>query len=347
MPLTASSARCSHGTALNRCTTSRRFDSASKAAGQHTLPPHTPSRYTIERALPTPRQVPPRDREIAVRGEASFFGFVGVSAAPLTRPAFASDGHGDRREAQESSLACPIFADSADRRLMARPKKSLLLRCQKRAFRARHHWRLLTSDPDLPCQSLAEIQMQARQAHDEEAIRELARSFARALGDLPPHESQLLHACNPRGVPDDPLEPDRSAPATGDAKGDETLPAVEAALDQLSADIELTAREIAEVELIRSAAKRMAEIDQRLADDGLTVYGSQRQIRPHPLLVHETSLRREIIQALREIGFRVDQRAMLERMKALSGYPVAPKQAEDRAAATEGRRPSDRGGFAT
>jgi hypothetical protein len=198
---------------------------------------------------------------------------------------------------------------------MARPKKSLLQRCIERSFRARHHWPLLVSEPELSCPSLAKIQGQAREAQDEEAVKALAHVFARALHDLSPEERQLLQvACSP-AAPEDAAVPGPTTPLTARPRQEALLTALEAALTELSAHGQLNARELAEIELTRREAERLAEISQRLAEEGLTVLGSQRQLRPHPLLAHEARLCRELSRKLWPLEFRIVNRAAFERLK--------------------------------
>lgn len=49
------------------------------------------------------------------------------------------------------------------------------------------------------------------------------------------------------------------------------------------------------------ARDRLAEIRETLATEGLIVTGSKGQSRPHPLLVSESVLRREVAQGLRRL----------------------------------------------
>ena len=225
---------------------------------------------------------------------------------------------------------------------MARPKKSLLQRCLERSFRARHHWPLLASEPDLPCRSLAELQQRAREAETEDEAKEIGRVLEPTLATLSPEEWRLLlQAQSPAAADDSGQQEPPPATSSRRERTEAFLAAVEAALAELSTRFhtELTAREEIEAELIRRAAERLAEIGQRLAEEGLTASGSQRQLRPHPLIAFEAGLRHEITQNLRQLEFRVDNRAMLERMKALSRKRRSPERARDPAAAPAGQRP--------
>ena len=192
---------------------------------------------------------------------------------------------------------------------MGRPAKSLLKRCQERSFRARHHWPLLISEPNLPRGGLCELQQRAREAETERERKAIGRLFERALASLPPAELQPLPATEAPGVADDPGEQEAAMAA-----------AVEAALAELPMRFgtELTALEAIEVELIRRAAGRLSEVDHRLGKEGVTVLGSQRQLRPHPLLAAEASLRRELTQRLRQLEVHIHSRAQVERLNALS-----------------------------
>jgi hypothetical protein len=49
------------------------------------------------------------------------------------------------------------------------------------------------------------------------------------------------------------------------------------------------------------AADRLAEIRAVLAAEGLTVKGSKGQSRPHPLLIAESVLRREVAQGMKSL----------------------------------------------
>ena len=70
---------------------------------------------------------------------------------------------------------------------------------------------------------------------------------------------------------------------------------------------------------IREAAGRLRECAEQLDRDELMIRGSTGQPRPHPLLKTEQELRREITDALKDLSFRADQRAMYERMKERHG----------------------------
>jgi hypothetical protein len=50
------------------------------------------------------------------------------------------------------------------------------------------------------------------------------------------------------------------------------------------------------------ATDRLAQIRLILAEDGVAVTGSKDQVRPHPLLGLEVTLRRDILTGLRNLG---------------------------------------------
>jgi hypothetical protein len=218
---------------------------------------------------------------------------------------------------------------------MGRPKKSLFQRCREQSFRVRHHWHLLLSEPDLPCPSLAELQRRAREAETEDAVKEVARVFRRTLDSLPPEELQLLLSTQPPGAADDRGEQEPPAP-TSARRGCTQAPlaAVEAALAQLPLRLgtQLSPTEQIQAELIERVAERLAEVDERLSAEGLTVAGSQGQPRQHPLLALEAGLRRELMQSLQQLEFRVENRARLERLNALTRARAGPPRPRRRAA---------------
>jgi len=216
---------------------------------------------------------------------------------------------------------------------MGRPTKSLLKRCYERSFRVRHHAHLLASEPDLPHPELAEFQRRAREAETEDAVKEIARSFKRTLDSLPPEQLQLLPPTQPPVAPDEPGEQQPPAPAAARRERNQALlVALYAALAELPTRFRtrLTAPEEIEAELIRRAAERLAEIDQRLAEEGLSVAGSRRQLRPHPLLAFEAGLRRELTRSLRQLERTVSSRAQFERLSALTRDDPAPDRARGR-----------------
>ncbi len=214
---------------------------------------------------------------------------------------------------------------------MARPAKTLLQRCQERSFRARHHWSLLVREPDLPCPSLGELQQRARAAESEDAVRAIARLFGRRLDSLPAEERRvLLPQQSAAAVTDKPSE--RKPPAPASARRERNaafLTVVEAFLAELPLRFrtELSSAEAIQAELLRRAAERLSEIDQRLAEETLTVSGSKGQLRPHPLLASEASLRRELIHGLQQLEFRLRNRAQVEQINALTRAPRTPKRA--------------------
>jgi len=219
---------------------------------------------------------------------------------------------------------------------MARPAKSLLQRCQERSFRARHHAHLLVSEPDLPCPSLAALQRAGREAETEDAVKEIARLFERSLDSLPAEERQLLPAMPSPGAAGDASEQEPPAASAPRERNEAFLAAVDAALAELTTHTQLSAREEIQAELIRRTGERLAEIDRRLAEDGLTVSGSQGQLRPHPLLSFEAGLRRELVHNLQRLQSAVEVRAAIE----------AGAEFEDLMAMTRGSRPTGDGAAA-
>jgi len=202
---------------------------------------------------------------------------------------------------------------------MARPAKSLLQRCQERSFRARHHAHLLASSADLPHPALLELQQRARGANTDNELDAIAREFQRILSSLPALE---LPSAEARPVPVAGGPGGRHlAPSGARQARNEAFPAaLEAALAELPVRFgsPLTASEQIQAELIRRAAERLTQVDQRLAEDGLTVAGSRRQLRPHPLLAFEVRLRRELTRSLRQPEFAFGSRAQVERLNALT-----------------------------
>ena len=214
---------------------------------------------------------------------------------------------------------------------MARPAKSLLRRCQERSFRARHHAPLLARAPDLPHPVLSELQQRARAAITEDELDAIAREFARTLRSLPALELPPAEP-EPAPIAGGPGERPRTPPSARQARNEAFVAAVEAALEQLPGHhgSQLTASEQIQAELIRRAAERLAEIDQRLAEDGLTVAGSRRQLRQHPLLALEAGLRRDLTQSLRQLESTARSRTRLERLNALTRSDPAAAHARHR-----------------
>jgi hypothetical protein len=210
---------------------------------------------------------------------------------------------------------------------MPRAAKPLLERCRERSFRPRHHWRLLGSEPNVPWGSLAELQQQAREVEDETELRRLARVFKRRLDALTDEELQFDASARTADADAAGNEPQASASAKDVPVRDATLvDAVEETLAEIthSTNTQPSAREAVEAELIKRTAERLADIQRRLGEDGITVAGSKRQLRPHPLLPFEAGLRRELIDQLRQFEFRVTNRATHERIKNLTRAPVRP-----------------------
>jgi len=89
-------------------------------------------------------------------------------------------------------------------------------------------------------------------------------------------------------------------------------PASAAAWPGLVSDLEsTTGAAVVDVELLADllrARDRLAQVQAVLAADGPTVSGSKGQVRPHPLLVTESVLRREIAQGLDRLHLSPGQR---------------------------------------
>lgn len=79
---------------------------------------------------------------------------------------------------------------------------------------------------------------------------------------------------------------------------------------------------------IRAAVAQLLDCAQQLAGEELMIRGSTGQRRPHPLLKTLAELRREISDGLKELTFRAEQRAMLERAKALHEHSRSPSRKE-------------------
>jgi hypothetical protein len=79
---------------------------------------------------------------------------------------------------------------------------------------------------------------------------------------------------------------------------------------------------------IEATTLRQAEISTAIERDGVTLPGSRGQIRPHPLLTIEQSLRQEKARALRELEavlLRLEREQELERMNAITSWARAPE----------------------
>jgi hypothetical protein len=74
--------------------------------------------------------------------------------------------------------------------------------------------------------------------------------------------------------------------------------------------------ELVEAARIREATYRLCECAAELAREELMVRGSTGQRRSHPLLKVEQDLRKEISEGVQKLTFRVEQRAMFERLQA-------------------------------
>jgi hypothetical protein len=68
---------------------------------------------------------------------------------------------------------------------------------------------------------------------------------------------------------------------------------------------------------VRAAAAQLLDCARQLGGEELMIRGSTGQRRPHPLLKTLAELRREISDALKELTFRAEQRAIYERAKRL------------------------------
>jgi hypothetical protein len=69
---------------------------------------------------------------------------------------------------------------------------------------------------------------------------------------------------------------------------------------------------------LRSALEQLRACAAQIGEDGLMVVGSMGQQRAHPLLKLSADLRREIADGLKELTFRAEQGAMVERMNEAS-----------------------------
>jgi hypothetical protein len=197
---------------------------------------------------------------------------------------------------------------------MARPRKSLLVRCLERSFRPRHHWRLLAADPVLPVRRLAELQRQTRTGDRDR--RELARAFAPQLRHLSDRERDTLRRHQTKN----------DSPPVADWAGDEDdepplpwgetdpLARVEATLEVLRARIggEFTDLEQLQASCFRHTARRLIDVRQTINREGTTVKGSRGQPRPHPLLTHEHTLTTDLLLRLPRFQRQVCTRAELD-----------------------------------
>lgn len=104
---------------------------------------------------------------------------------------------------------------------------------------------------------------------------------------------------------------------------------VDAALSDLRERIPsgLNPLERAEEARLRQALQRLLECADELADAELIVPGSTGQARAHPLIAVERDLRREVSESLRQLIFRADGRATVERINDLTRD--RPTKAED------------------
>ena len=224
------------------------------------------------------------------------------------------------------------------RRKMARPRKPLVERCREGSFRSSQHWPMLAAEPTLPLPALAELQRQARAAEDDEVVKELARVFARQLDSLTEEELQILDDTPPVDARQSSAKDRQRGRSDNNYRttNQRLLAHAEAVLSELDTmGLPLSARERLEVELIRTEVERLAEIDRRLHDEGFTVSGSKGQLRPHPLLSSEGSLRRELVQHLRTLEWRIGNRVTLERLKALTRDPEPAEEASSPNRVTE------------
>src|SRR2546430_364545 len=80
----------------------------------------------------------------------------------------------------------------------------------------------------------------------------------------------------------------------------------------------LSPLEQAEEARLREALRRLVECAEQLAEGELVVPGSTGQLRPHPLVAVERDLRREVGEGLRQLIFRADNRAAVERMNRIT-----------------------------
>ena len=96
--------------------------------------------------------------------------------------------------------------------------------------------------------------------------------------------------------------------------------AAEAALADLERRYQdtITPVDAAVLARVRDALGRLSACHLELHTDALVVPGSMGQRRPHPLLKVEADLRREIATVLRDIGFRIEQGARLDRLNRIT-----------------------------
>ena len=113
--------------------------------------------------------------------------------------------------------------------------------------------------------------------------------------------------------------PDPEAAAPTGAGGDDLPAAALAVIADLEQRIPegMGPLERAQAARIRDAIARLANCAAQLTKEDLVVRGSTGQRRGHPLLKVEQELRNEILRELKELSFRADQRAMMERLNAL------------------------------
>jgi hypothetical protein len=115
-------------------------------------------------------------------------------------------------------------------------------------------------------------------------------------------------------------ETDRSDPARASVTEATLAASVEEALADLWRRIPggLSPLEQAEEARLRQGLARLLECADQLAEDDLVVPGSTGQLRPHPLVAVERDLRREVTEGLRQLIFRADSRATVERVNNLT-----------------------------
>ena len=89
-----------------------------------------------------------------------------------------------------------------------------------------------------------------------------------------------------------------------------------AAWPGLTSDLEVatgaSAVDLALLADLLRACDRLAQLRELLERDGLTVTGSQGQVRPHPVLAVESALRREVAQGWDRLGLSSRHRGFVE-----------------------------------
>ena len=85
---------------------------------------------------------------------------------------------------------------------------------------------------------------------------------------------------------------------------------------------ELTATEEERLRVLAGMRARLDELARVLEREGLTTAGSKGQTRPHPLLAKERALGRAYSEGLHQFVWRVENRAEIARLNALTRQAV-------------------------